>query len=94
MLDPFDFLGFSLNSYSSDENIVGTTQSMYDLLITVGVLGVLFSLCFIGLKLSFARPGKRAEALEELKWKALTAIALFSAPFLIGVVMKVVASLV
>lgn len=75
--DPWSYLGDGLKQ-SADPAIQGTVGSAYKFLMTFGTLGVICTLIFVGVKIAMASPAKRAEAFEELFWKAVIAIVLFS----------------
>lgn len=87
--NPFNYLEFGI---SNNAALRATVNSGYNLLMTIGVIGLLLTFILIGIKLMSSNPGKRAEALDDMKWKALIAIILFSIPTLIGTIMRVVAS--
>ena len=87
--NPFNYLEFCI---SNNAALRATVNSGYNLLMTIGVIGLLLTFILIGIKLMSSNPGKRAEALDDMKWKALIAIILFSIPTVIGTIMRVVAS--
>lgn len=87
--DPFDYLGFSAGSATDNAVIQGTFASAYHLLLTIGIVGLVVTISFIGIKIAAAPPQKRIEALQELLAKCLIAIALFSVTTIIAVIMQV-----
>jgi hypothetical protein len=91
MKDPFDFLKFSNSSISQNSDIRGTVGSAYKLFMAIGVIGILVSIVIFGLTIAFAKPQKRAEAIDEMKWKVLIAIVLFAMTSVVGWVMGAVA---
>ena len=72
--------------------IRGTVNSLYSLFLTIGVVGILLTILLVGVKLMSQSPQKRAEALEEMKWKVLIAIILFGMSGVIGAILRVVSS--
>ena len=87
--NPFSYLEFG---FSRSSAIRGTVNSAYNLLLTIGVTGLVITFALIGIKLMSHDPGKRAEALEEMKWKGVGAMVLFGLPTIIGVILRTVAS--
>lgn len=88
--DPFDYLQFG---QSSNENIRATVASSYQLIMAVGVIGLVVTFIVIGVTLAVSGPEKRAEALQELKWKVIIAIVFFSMITLLSFVLKIVGSI-
>lgn len=89
--NPFSYLRFGFTQNSA---IRGTVNSAYGLFMAIGITGLVITFILIGLKLMSQNPQKRAEAMEEMKWKAIIAIVLFCIPTIIGVIMRAVASFV
>ena len=87
--DPFSFYKFGLTDNAA---IRGTVNSLYSLFLTIGVVGILLTILLVGVKLMSQSPQKRAEALEEMKWKVLIAIILFGMSGVIGAILRVVSS--
>lgn len=85
--DPFSYFRFEV---SDNVAVQGTVSSMHNLFITVGVTGLLITILLIGMKLMSSNPAKRAEALEEIKWKALIAIILFGMTAVVSSILNVV----
>ena len=83
--DPFSYINKGISGNSA---VTGTVNSAYSLMMAIGVVGILITIVLTGIKLMSSKPQKRAEALDELKWKAIIAIMLFSMPLLIGVIIK------
>lgn len=89
--DPFSYYRFGFTESSA---IRGTVNSGYRLAITIGILGILLTLMISGIVLMSASPQKRVEVFEDIKWKVIVMIALFSIPTIVGVIMGVVNSVV
>lgn len=87
--DPFKYFKFQV---SDNATLQGTVNSTYNLFMAIGVVGLLLTLILIGLKLMSSNPSKRAEALEEMKWKALIAIILFGMTTLISTILSIVST--
>ena len=87
--DPFSYYHFGITENAA---IKGTVNSMYSLFMAVGVIGLLLTVVLIGMKLMSQNPSKRAEALEEMKWKVLIAIVIFGMTGFIGTVLSMVAA--
>lgn len=88
--DPFDYLQFG---QSSNENIRATVASAYQLIMAIGVIGLVVTFIIIGVTLAASDPEKRAEALRELKWKVIIAIVFFSMITLLSFVLEIVGSI-
>lgn len=83
-----------------DKNITEVTAmrqmsaSYYRLMIALGAVGVLASLMVIGLKLMWAKnPQSRRDRKEELLFKVVSGIAIFSYVSLLGMLYKAVVKL-
>ncbi len=87
--DPWSYLSGGLKQ-STDAAIRGTAGSIYKFFITFGVLGILFTLILVGIKIAVSSPSKRAEAFESLFWKAIIAIVLFSVTAIVPWVLRAV----
>ena len=82
--DPFSYFRFGITDNSA---IKGTVNSLYSLLMAIGVVGLLITLVIIGIRLMSPNSVKRAEAMEEMKWKVLIAVVLFGMTGIIGAVL-------
>ena len=82
--DPFSYFRFGITDNSA---IKGTVNSLYSLLMAIGVVGLLITLVIIGIRLMSPNSAKRAEAMEEMKWKVLIAVVLFGMTGIIGAVL-------
>lgn len=91
--DPFAYLDFS-EGVTKNAAIRGTAGSSYQLFMAIGIVGILVALLIIGITLAFSSPAKRADALNELKWKVVVAVALFSMTTLASWVIGVTASFI
>ena len=89
--DPFDYYRFG---FTDDAAIRGTVNSGYRLFIVIGLLGILLTLLIAGMSVMSSSPQKRMEALDDIKWKAIIAILLFSLPTHIGFIMGMTATIV
>lgn len=89
--DPFSYFRFGITQNAA---IKGTVNSFYSLFMAIGVIGLLLTVILIGIKLMSQSPSKRAEALEEMKWKAIIAIVLFGMTGFIGAILTVAKSFV
>lgn len=87
--DPFSYFRFEV---SDNAAVQGTVSSMYNLFMAIGVTGLLITILLIGMKLMSSNPAKRAEALEEMKWKALIAIVLFGMTTVVSSVLSIVST--
>lgn len=88
-MNPFQYLEFG---QSENAAIKGTAASAYQLFMAIGIIGLLITLILIGVKLSLGGAAKRAEAIDEMKWKALTAIVLFSMTTIVSWVLRIAGS--
>ena len=82
--DPFSYFRFGITDNAA---IKGTVNSLYSLLMAIGVVGLLITLIIIGIRLMSPNATKRAEAMEEMKWKVLIAVVLFGMTGIIGAVL-------
>lgn len=82
--DPFSYFRFGITDNAA---IKGTVNSLYSLLMAIGVVGLLITLIIIGIRLMSPNSAKRAEAMEEMKWKVLIAVVLFGMTGIIGAVL-------
>ena len=82
--DPFSYFRFGITDNAA---IKGTVNSLYSLLMAIGVVGLLITLVIIGIRLMSPNSAKRAEAMEEMKWKVLIAVLLFGMTGIIGAVL-------
>jgi len=89
--DPFSYYNFDI---TSNPAMRGTVSSLYSLLITIGVVGILITLIVTALKLMSYNANQRIEALNDLKWKIITSLAIFCMPAMIGTIMKIVSEFV
>lgn len=89
--DPFDFYRFG---FSNNAVIRGTVNSGYKLMLTIGIVGILVTLILAGIKLMSSNHQQRAEALEDIKWKVIVSVILFSIPTIIGLMMSLAGSFV
>ena len=87
--DPFSYFRFEV---SNNAAVRGTVNSMHNLFMAIGVIGLLITFLLIGIKLMSSNPAKRAEALDEMKWKALIAIVLFSMTTVISSILNIVSA--
>ena len=84
--DPFSYLEFAQNT---DGAMRGTIASAYQLLMAVGVVGLIVTFVIIGVTLAASGPAKRAEALQEMKWKVILAVILFSMTTVLSWVLRI-----
>lgn len=82
--DPFSYFRFGITDNAA---IKGTVNSLYSLLMAIGIVGLLITLVIIGIRLMSPNSAKRAEAMEEMKWKVLIAVVLFGMTGIIGAVL-------
>lgn len=87
--DPFSYYKFG---FTDNPAMRGTVNSSYSLFMTIGVVGILLTLITVGIRIMSSNPSKRAEALEEIKWKALIAIVIFSMPIIISTILNFVSA--
>ena len=82
--DPFSYFRFGITDNAA---IKGTVNSLYSLLMAIGVVGLLITLIIIGIRLMSPNSAKRAEAMEEMKWKVLIAVVLFGMTGIVGAIL-------
>ena len=82
--DPFSYFRFGITDNAA---IKGTVNSLYSLLMAIGIVGLLITLVIIGIRLMSPNSAKRAEAMEEMKWKVLIAVVLFGMTGIVGAVL-------
>lgn len=82
-IDPWVYLQDT--ALSSNKQIRGFASSAGRLGITVGVMGIVFSIMYMAIRIFFARNAKvREEIKEEAMIKGMVAIMIFSIPFWLG----------
>ena len=80
-IDPWVYLQDT--ALSSNTQILGFASSASRLGITVGVMGIVFSIMYMAIRIFFAR---NAKVREEIKEEAMIkAIMIFSVPFWLGI---------
>ena len=82
--DPFSYFRFGITDNAA---IKGTVNSLYSLLMAIGVVGLLITLVIIGIRLMSPNSVMRAEAMEEMKWKVLIAVVLFGMTGIVGAIL-------
>lgn len=83
-IDPWVYLQDT--ALSSNTQILGFASSASRLGITIGVMGIVFSILYMAIRLFFARNAKvREEIKEEAMIKGMVAIMIFSVPFWLGI---------
>lgn len=83
-IDPWVYLKDT--ALSSSEQIINFASSASRLGITIGIIGIVFSILFIAIRILFAGSAKtRSEIKEEAMMKGLIAIMLFSIPLWLGI---------
>ncbi len=83
-IDPWVYLQDT--ALSSNTQILGFASSASRLGITVGVMGIIFSIMYMAIRIFFARNAKvREEIKEEAMIKGMVAIMIFSVPFWLGI---------
>lgn len=83
-IDPWVYLQDT--ALSSSTQILGFASSASRLGITVGVMGIVFSIMYMAIRIFFARSAKvREEIKEEAMIKGMVAIMIFSIPFWLGI---------
>ena len=87
--DPFSYFKWKI---SDNAALQGTVNSAYSLFMAIGVVGLLLTIILVGIKLMSSNPSKRAEALEEMKWKALIAVLIFGMTTVISTILSVVST--
>lgn len=66
-------------------NVVQETgASLYQLLLAIGVVGLVAISIFCGIKLASAGPGKRADALEQIIWVLVGGVVVFGSLSFVG----------
>lgn len=70
-----------------------TGGSFYQLLMAIGVVGLLAIIIVCGIKLAAAGSGKRAEAIEQIIWVFVGGIIIFGSVSIIGIVGTIGANL-
>ena len=71
---------------SSSAQILGFASSASRLGITVGVMGIVFSILYMAIRIILARNAKvREEIKEEAVLKGMVAVMIFSVPFWLGI---------
>lgn len=95
--DPFDFTGVEpkdINpwTYVEDtsiylnESLTDLAASASDLAMTVGIMGMVFSIIYIAVRLLFSRNAARREEIrQEAIIKGMISVMLFSVPFWLGI---------
>lgn len=88
-IDPWDYLGDT--SITDITAIRDFASSAAGLLVTVGIIGIVFSIFYMIIRLLFSQNSARlkSEIKEEVIFKSVIAIMLFSIPFWLGVVKMV-----
>ena len=82
--DPFDILRNIqiLSNQGIGREINGTLTEVYLLFLSIEMIGLLVSLVVCGVKLAlWNRPATREEVKQELIWKSILAVILFSFTF-------------
>lgn len=83
-IDPWTYLQDT--SITSSLQIRSLASSSYSLAITVGIMGIVFSILYMAIRILFTQNVKmKSEIKEEAALKALVAIALFSIPLWLSV---------
>lgn len=83
-IDPWVYLQDT--SLSSNTQILGFASSASRLGITIGVMGIVFSILYMAIRIFFARNAKvREEIKEEAMIKGMVAVMIFSVPFWLGI---------
>ena len=85
-IDPWVYL--SNNSISVNSAIRNFASSAAGLLITLGVIGIVFSIMYLVIRLLFSGGNVRtkSEAKEEIIFKSVIGIMLFSVSFWLGII--------
>lgn len=82
-INPWDYVEDT--TISADSTLRGVAASASELGITIGIIGIVFSMFYMVIRIFFT---KSAQAKEEIKreavWKGLIGIMLFSIPFWLG----------
>lgn len=83
-IDPWVYLQDT--ALSSNQQILGFASSASRLGITIGIMGIVFSMLYMAIRIFFSRSGKtKEEVKEEALIKGLVAIMIFSIPFWLGI---------
>lgn len=83
-IDPWVYLHDT--ALSSSAQILGFASSASRLGITVGVMGIVFSILYMAIRIILARNAKvREEIKEEAVLKGMVAVMIFSVPFWLGI---------
>lgn len=83
-IEPWEYIQDT--SLNTSAEILGFASSAGSLAITVGVMGIVFSILYMCIRLLFAGNARaRSEVKEEAVLKGLIAIMLFSVPLWLGV---------
>lgn len=83
-IDPWVYLQDT--TLSSNTQILGFASSASRLGITIGVMGIAFSILYMAIRIFFVRNAKvREEIKEEAIIKGMVAIMIFSVPFWLGI---------
>lgn len=83
-IDPWTYLQDT--SISSSLQIRSLSSSSYSLAITVGIMGIIFSILYMAIRILFSMDAKKkSEVKEEAVLKGLIAIALFSIPLWLSI---------
>ncbi len=85
-IDPWAYLMDT--SVSTNGTIQAFAGSAAKLLITLGVMGIVFSILYLSIRLLFGGSSTKvkSEAKEEVIFKSVIAIMLFSIPFWLGII--------
>lgn len=86
-IDPWIYLADT--SISANAAVRSIASSAAELAITIGIMGIAFSLIIMALRICFTKnPAQREEIKQEGSLKAVIAIMLFSIPFWLGLLKK------
>ena len=92
---PFHYLKLGADGgISGNSNVRGTVASSYKLFMAIGVIGLLTTLIIVAIKIASAPASQRAEALSELKAKAIIGIILCAIPTILGFLMQIATAFV
>jgi len=90
--DPFSYIGD--NKLSDNTAVKNTAMSFYQLMIVIGVIGVMVSLTLIGYKLMFSKSGsENGEAKKNIITKLIIAIGVFGFVGILGMIFEITKSL-
>lgn len=88
--DPFKLINGKNNGIADNKQLKGTASSFYGLLSVVGIIGIILSIIICGILIYSKKDAKkRQEAKEQLLFKFIIAILIFSFSWIIGVVLKI-----